>query len=105
MKTKTSELEGAALDWAVAVATGLGMSYARRAHQCGFRPSTDWSQGGPLMTRLEMLTRGHGIWYAIPICVDVIELSGYTPLVAAMRAIVASELGDEVDIPDELLED
>jgi hypothetical protein len=29
---------------------------------------------------------------------------GPTPLVAAMRCYVASQLGDEVDVPDELVD-
>jgi hypothetical protein len=30
-------------------------------------------------------------------------ISGPTPLIAAMRCFVASKLGDEVDVPKELL--
>jgi hypothetical protein len=30
-------------------------------------------------------------------------MHGHTPLIAAMRCYVASKLGDEVEIPDELL--
>ena len=31
------------------------------------------------------------------------ELTGPTPLIAAMRYLIASKLGDEVEVPDELL--
>lgn len=34
--------------------------------------------------------------------VKVSEASGPTPLIAAMRAFVASKLGEEVEVPDEL---
>ena len=35
---------------------------------------------------------------------NTLLFSGPTPLVAAMRCYVASKLGDEVEVPDELLE-
>ena len=103
MKIKTSELEGAALDYAVAVATGevAGGWYS---------PSTNWSQGGPLVSRrISILVDVFGDWYAEasegmygrPL--EEFDGQGPTALIAAMRAIVASEIGDTVDIPEELL--
>ena len=35
--------------------------------------------------------------------VQEIKYSGPTPLIAAMRCYVASKLGDEVDVPEELV--
>ena len=72
----------------------------------GYSPSTDWRQGGPM---IEL----HKIWLGAPIMerkrwdasVDfsVDQEIGDTPLIAACRAIVASKLGDVVQIPDELV--
>lgn len=68
-----------------------------------WRPSTDWSQGGPLLSRIASLTQAdNGNWYAIPVLdYDVIELEGPTPLIAAMRAIVAAELGERALVAKE----
>ena len=99
---KTSEMTGAALDWAVAKCEG------KKDTDFGwwwddFKPSTDWAHGGPIIER-----EGIGFtqfsdypqWTAKhpqAICFD-----GPTPLVAAMRCFVASNLGDNIDIPEEL---
>lgn len=48
MKIKTSELSGAALDWAVAVVEGDG-DITPSLLVKHYKPSTDWSQGGPLI--------------------------------------------------------
>jgi hypothetical protein len=48
----------------------------------------------------------HGDWVADTVNMeDIYEQVEYgdTPLIAAMRCYVASELGDEVDVPEELL--
>ena len=70
-----------------------------------YNPSGDWMQGGPIIERekLDVFCSGN-VWDAStgdrhP---NVIK-SGTTPLVAAMRCYVASKLGDEVEIPAELL--
>lgn len=82
---------------------------------CGY--STNWSQGGPIIERegiaidclrtcgqidgwiaaTEQLMEDTEDEYSVPI-----EFHGPTPLIAAMRAYVASKLGDEVEIPEEL---
>jgi len=92
-----------------------------------FRPSTNWAQGGPIIERkrIGILFRGRSAvrpsdWFATPNDQDtsvgyegesfdptfmVNEASGRygpTPLIAAMRCLVSSRLGDEVDIPKEL---
>ena len=97
---KTSELTGAALDWAVARCEGgvgenqlLGAWYA---------PSTDWAQGGPIIEREKITLEWTGENWCAYIRHDEEEF-GTTPLIAAMRCYVASKLGDEVEIPEGVL--
>ena len=121
MKVKTSELIGPALDWAVASIEGVPihggkhigiLGYSEdRGDALWFLPSTDWSQGGPIIER-EKITVGpcdiheqfraytHIGCYAAP--TPRFTQDGPTPLIAAMRCYVASKLGDEVEIPEEL---
>ena len=96
---KTNELTGAALDWAVAKANG---NWAFLPDGCDAY-SSDWAHGGPIIEREYIqLTIDLG-WIATrkegP---AVSEEHGPTPLIAAMRCYVASCLGDEVDVPEEL---
>ena len=96
---KTSELQGAALDWAVEKANGGDHTYNPRGY------SMDWAFGGPIIereiTRVENL--GDGRWAAYKNSKDETHrLTGPTPLIAAMRCYVASKIGDEVEIPEEL---
>ena len=67
-----------------------------------YHPSTNWSQGGPIIEREGITLRCglHG-WDAELEEFDAIS-HGPTPLIAAMRCLVASKLGDEVEIPEEL---
>jgi hypothetical protein len=72
------------------------------------RYSTDWSQGGPIIERERPMlccdTYGDGKWQAsILRGPRAWTAYGPTPLIAAMRCFVASELGDEMDVPEELL--
>jgi hypothetical protein len=128
-KVKTSELVGAALDWAVGVAVGEKMfASAHLAGPCARRlcadgytrdyysPSTDWAQGGPLLDAhcksFGCVQDRSGAWRAFGYGVgddfdpsrQMRLASGHTILVAACRAIVAAKLGDTVEIPNELLE-
>jgi hypothetical protein len=118
MKVKTSELTGPALDWAVARCEGEAVHMVKgqleaRWTENGWKPSTDWAQGGPIIERerisLESLYgvgTGENVWLAVreehP---AVSEMLGPTPLVAAMRCYVASQIGDEVDVPEVLFSD
>lgn len=117
---KTSELTGAALDWAVAKCEGWRM-YVRSDGDVlltdehyhweldHFNYSTDWSQGGPIIEReggTLWLTNGAG-WgckarYDFANYREGVTTYGPTPLIAAMRCYVASKLGDEVDVPEGL---
>lgn len=101
---KTSELSGPALDWAVAKCDGITSGkdfawfYDRRA---AYRFSTDWSQGGPIIEREKLTIEWTGEDWMAFIRHDE-EFFGPTPLIAAMRCFVASRLGDEVAVPEEL---
>lgn len=116
MKVKTADLIDLSLDWAVAEcleATRIqlyeynGRRMIRVSLPEGihapWEPSHYWGQGGPIVEREKIAVDwdhdcwnaskyGHPAYYSAP-----------TPLVAAMRFFVASQLGDEVDIPEELL--
>lgn len=137
---RTSELTGAALDWAVAKCedpdlvwdeSSEGFVFSMDNPLCflsEFEPSADWYQGGPIIER-----EGIGIyrectrdWERVPAPLSPgttweaiagtyyvgehecpgahgVTCEGPTPLIAAMRCFVASRLGDEVDIPQELI--
>jgi hypothetical protein len=112
---KTSELTGAALDWAVAKCEGFdpetlntktGVVYSLRYGV--YTPSTNWAQGGPIIERefIEFgVSKTDPIRYAAKIYVNDkrIIAHGSTHLIAAMRCYVASKLGDTVDVPPELV--
>jgi len=90
---KTSELTGAALDWAVGATGEYGVGFF----------STDWAAGGPIIERekLEIVFNGEG-WDAYDHLRHIPE-EGSTPLIAAMRCYVAATLGADVEVPAELL--
>ena len=100
MKIKTSELTGAALDWAVAECEGVNTSQGLTDDE---RYSTNWAQGGPIVDRegLSWHCGNKSSWHAYAYG-RAENVSGPTPLIAAMRCYVASKLGDEVDVPEEL---
>ena len=121
---KTSKLIGPALDWAVAKSEGINPTFNMKSHGRTWHGwwvanpiyrrmphySTDWSKGGPIIEReggfelkvwLESspdtkceahIHNYEGDWIAF----------GPTPLIAAMRCYVASKLGDEVEIPEDM---
>lgn len=122
MKINTSELSGVALDWAVAMAVGMtpstfsgGMiSYGEVSVRVNhgldtWSPSTDWSQGGPLIERfrVDIITERAGMVAAYSCGEEYQPLTsdyyGSTALIATCRAIVAAKLGDEVDVPEGLV--
>jgi hypothetical protein len=110
MKIKTSELEGAALDYAVALAEGNAPEPWLSKY------SSEWAWGGPIIEwELIEIVRGNDVyfpkgnedgdlyeqlWLASINGMDG-KMHGRTPLQAAMRCYVASKLGDEVEIPEE----
>ena len=70
----------------------------------GYSPSTDWSQGGPIIERERIAVQSPNDkgWYATDYMFKTYE-SGPTPLIAAMRCYVTSKLGETVEIPKGLL--
>jgi hypothetical protein len=123
MKTKTSDLIGPALDWAVAKCegwvwkTGLTSWYGNkpwlerytekgtsRRQLWELTSSTDWWVGGPIIEREGLgFYQGNATkWWAQTKGAGEYSQEGPTPLIAAMRCYVASKLGDEIDIPEEL---
>jgi len=105
---KTSELIGPALDWAVAKADGFsneGLEDFAWKSVDEYCFSTDWAQGGPIIEREEFTVscEPDGRWHAeIGNSTSGWWAYGPTPLIAAMRCYVASKLGDDIDIPEEL---
>ena len=105
MKIKTSGATPMQIDWAVAKCEGL-RTYVEVVE--GFKPSTDWMQGGPIIERegISLYLDTNNLWQANIFdgnpAVFGTGVEGETPLIAAMRCYVASKLGDEVEIPDEL---
>ena len=112
---KTSELTGAALDWAVAKCEGELGTFDFYLHESTgafmlesgevsilYSPSTQWKEGGPIIERERMwlAPRLNGEWGAEMF--GKFAALGLTPLIAAMRCYVASKLGEEVEIPEEL---
>lgn len=108
MKIKPAELQGAALDWAVWKIEHGGAKSAGEleAALSPFAPSTDWAQGGPIIERERI-----DIWcYESDLSIFRANIQGSkkpdqqgkTMLIAAMRCYVASKLGEEVDVPEEL---
>lgn len=67
-----------------------------------YRPSADWAQGGPIIERERIEIVPHPNSETWVTGVNGVLHSGPTPLIAAMRCFVASKLGDEVDVPEEL---
>ena len=122
MKIKTSELIDAALDWAVALARDesvrveggrvrFALSQFTNDYDL-YSPSTDWAQGGPIIEQAGIELRpsrfGATGWTAWTLDRATktqprnVGKSASSPLTAAMRCYVASKLGDEVDVPEEL---
>jgi hypothetical protein len=97
---KTSELIGAQLDWAVATCEGWKreLCYLNTEYP---NYSTNWSQGGPIIERegIDILFRAERV---LAYATTQIYCDGPTPLIAAMRCYVASKMGEDVDIPEEL---
>ena len=113
MLVKTSELIGPALDWAGNQADTegeeAGIQQGRlvlyRADSDGgnvaYSPSTLWAQGGPIIEREGISTILIGMEWRAYTAID--RANGPTLLIAAMRCNVASKLGAEIEVPDELI--
>jgi hypothetical protein len=113
---KTSELTGAALDWAVAKCEGyeiVSMKGSKATfldrrddgalNDMEISYSTNWAQGGPIIER-EMISLWpfDDVTWKAETARDAIVFEGETPLIAAMRCYVAAKLGDDIDVPEGL---
>jgi hypothetical protein len=135
IEVKTAELEGKALDWAVAMSEGatnlyfgtvacwwftlngadrvLSSGWSEKQNYC---PSTDWRYGGQLIEKngievfcnlsAEQASRfkdSSPDWRACMNRGRSEHSYGPTPLIAAMRCLVAAKLGEVVTMPKEML--
>jgi hypothetical protein len=115
---KTSELTDSALDWAVAKCEGSTLTYhtigtvkgdrvyaSADADYCNeWAPSSDWSQGGPIIGRekIDLFYDPNGRDWCIARRWEnfkEFKCDGPDGLIAAMRCYVASRFGDTIDIP------
>jgi hypothetical protein len=116
---KTSELTGAALDWAVAKCLNITPIAVKKKYSKGYilyslpastvplEYSSRWAQGGPIIERekIDVIAdpNGKDVWMGqLYLNWGRYEAFAETPLIAAMRCYVASKLGDEVEVPDDL---
>lgn len=127
VEVKTADLTHAALDWAVAKAVSRhaivspkpgGIEDVRISVQKEdpllwdeWSPSTNWDQCGPLIDKdgisLIPPCPAHNDWDAY-ICDDIGNTIGAaerceTALIAVCRAVVSANLGDNVQVPTELI--
>lgn len=130
MKIKTADLTGPALRYAIGMAEGLkfewdgGAGWLYPAEYTGYMRAVcdrkalsvhsglwtdDWAQGGPILDREGVaFTVNHDERCPIDLKFTAFMKNlgtgrqGPTHLIAAMRCFVASRLGDEVDVPEEL---
>ncbi len=111
------------LDWLVAKCEGLETHVSKTGFLIypnphikvgptgtAYSPSTEWSQGGPIIDREVEVNRmtispPYGAQTVGVICTNRFSLKVYwgeTVLIAAMRCLVASKFGEEVEVPNEL---
>lgn len=113
---KVTDLTNISLDWAVAKCEGktesgiwgepqevcnmLHLHYCDRLLNSAYNPSVDWYNGGPIIyqRKIGIWTADGDIWHAKSFVLGTV-VDGHTPLVAAMRCYVISELGYEIEIP------
>ena len=118
---KTSELTRSALDWAVAQCEGLehyiddGLVCLKGqpfdTHWRYWTPSDEWAQGGPIIEREGINLDNYAknpqwsAWTPAPERESgEAQAYGTTPLIAAMRCYVASVMGNDIEVPNELTE-
>ena len=123
---KVQDLEGAELDYWVARAEGFDKTTEQQQRDhlylkiigdaChlpsggAYRPSSDWSQAGPIIDRGEVAgispaKKGKPGWEATACSLSAKSTRahyGRTALVAIMRAYVAGRFGDEVPDTEEV---
>lgn len=99
---KVSELAGAKLDYWVGKAL-MKSNIEITTQGIPWPYSTEWKHGGPIIERMTCdlfsISRDYGRmldWYCGIFRGQRVVYDGATPLIAAMRAYVASVYGDEV---------
>ena len=123
MKIKTREATELQLDWLVAKCEGHESRCPWLLEKEGYAAwqsyenawgnplpnySTNWAQGGPIIDRegISLIRQTPDRWVSEYSngCdrFDHARSHGPTPLIAAMRCYVASKMGEEVEVPDEL---
>jgi hypothetical protein len=131
MKVKTDELNGPALNWAVALCEGATEEWRDSApffwtgspciridgHDVDYHPSENWLHGGHILEREKIQLSGGKavrpehleVWAAAIIDGEplkkpdrIVYVRGVSMLEAGMRCFVQSKLGPEVEIPDKL---
>jgi len=130
MKLLTKHLEGNALNYAVAIATGIpaeeiklpaykgdglwrwlrdedGYLDGRYMTGPNLLFSTMWKSGGPILEQegigIRQIQDDSWIAHERGMYVYTDDHRGATPLIAAMRCFVFTKLGQEVEIPEQLL--
>lgn len=130
-KVLICEIDGSALDWAVAQQQGIALRHASKTHGCyrdhqceddipsapgyTYNPSTDWAHGGPIVD--EMIRIGYTFQKSLfDNDIKAIRTSGGqfesqfgpTVLIAAMRCFISSDQKDwekgVIEVPDDLVE-
>lgn len=126
-KIKVADASGIVLDWLVAKCEGVAvehlktsdgllnqlnfkkLSEARKYNDARYRPQYSPSQAWPIIDRERICVHAYldpaEGWNA---CIYIgkvrrFHLGGSTGLIAAMRCYVASKLGEEAEVPEELL--
>ena len=132
MKTiKISETTNLQLDWLVAKCEGknavlhddditrcIVVAAPSGVYKGVWRPTTNWSQGGPIIERegidvQQLFGGGCEGSFSQPVgwqakryiaggSINPPYFNGPTPLIAAMRCYVASKLGENAEVPEEL---
>lgn len=107
MKVKTSELTRTQINYLVGKCAGYEDKdfcphdkHYRDEDNKWYSPADDWAHGGPIIER-EYIQLSIDLAWEAHIGPSIYR--GPTPLIAAMRCYVASKLGDEVDVPDDLV--
>ena len=110
MRVKVSSATPQQLDWMVTyVLYGEQAHYIYKHSKVRNQYASNWAHAGPIIEGERLcIDIGHdGVWLA---CNkqnydDVPEFmhAGSTTLIAAMRCFVAFRLGDEVELPEELI--
>lgn len=111
-KVKVAEASGMVLDYMVARCdqpdwTEEDALLWIQNDEYKYHPSTNWSQGGAIIERekIEILPMFNPEGWSARVAMRSKWLDAPTPLIAAMRCYAISELGPEVEVPNELLEE